>query len=1282
MSTKTQTEFVSEAFDTEVTSHDLESMVSALNGAVRSFRDRIDGDDTVEELFRHGGHTDDRYTLRGDMTTRNQDPEDVTVETIIEPLLRELGYTDLAGEVRGASGRVEKKADFSYLIEDEGVGSRHLLIEAEPLNKKLEGRGHGVDQVESWLSRREFESDFGFATDGNRWVFVRYDPDSYTHDRIEDIDLGGVFLELFYNQTGEDADPFEALSDDALDEVRGFLRSFERDNFLSIAADSRRVIRERQEEITDDFYDAYIRTVFGVREDDDRSPRSLVGDGVVAPDEATGEDTRLFAVKTMNRLIFVKFLEDKGLVSPKLLSDLNEMYGDGTGHTRSLYHEFIDPLFFEVMNLKPEDRSKYIDNVEAFDGIPYLNGGLFRPSLGEEGLDERDFDVEDSVMRDVIELLERYSFSAEGGPTDLDPSVLGNVFEKTINYLTTDAGDQNKELGAYYTPKEITRFCAEETVRPALCERMGEYLVDEGVWNDADYETVYALIDDVPAKTSVVTELLDSVVDELRVVDPAMGSGHFLTSVLEEIVNVRRELYSRIGWDDVSDHQMKKETVQENIYGVDIVGPAVEIGKLRLWLSVIGEVTEEDVENLSVGELALPNIAFNLRQGNSLIGYTGFPEVTEDGDTTLHTYQEDTVRSRYEEIIDEIEAYERAGWEGEPEKAEEHLLRAFDLLEDARGELVDDIHQEFVEAGVEDITPDEVDEFDPFHWVLEFAEVYADGGFDVIVGNPPWDRLKPLRDDFFSRYDPEFRTRMPNDKDAKQEELLDREDVAEAWEEYNTNMERRMEYYSNSPAYKLQSPTVAGKAAATENDLSALFLERVYNLANQTGYVAQVLPGAIFNGASAKDLRTHMLDETQMLRLAIFSNRGIFDNIHFQYVFGVTVFRNSGTTDVVSGGYRDGEIDLLENINEESVEITRQVLENYSPEARIFPYISKQEEVDVLEKILDNPPISEERNGEWYAEPYAELHRTNDTDRFIENEEDGDYPVLGGSNIYQYAYSPDYVENLEAPKFWSVDEDVNPDKSAKRRIREKNQRKLKRALYDAFDGTGSQKGFVNDMLEEHRGEPLSVDDVLLDCTQYRVTFRDIARANDERTIIAAVIPDSTVCHNTIHTVRPYKFDPDEEDLSDQPLHGVYERVFSDEELFVALGLINSIPFDFLMRTKIDTHIVMYKFEESQVPRLTEGDDYFEYIWTRAARLNCYGDEFEEMRERLDVEPATAESERRELQAEIDAAAFHAYGLNKEETEFVLDDFHRVQNPRVMDEAYFEMVKEKYAELSS
>ena len=129
---------------------------------------------------------------------------------------------------------------------------------------------------------------------------------------------------------------------------------------------------------------------------------------------------------------------------------------------------------------------------------------------------------------------------------------------------------------------------------------------------------------------------------------------------------------------------------------------------------------------------------------------------------------------------------------------------------------------------------------------------------------------------------------------------------------------------------------------------------------------------------------------------------------------------------------------------------------------------------------------------------------------------------------------------------------------------------------------------------------------------------------------------------------------------------------------MATGLLNSIAFDFLMRTKVETHIVKRELLESQIPRLTEDDDWFHYISERAARLNCYGNEFEEMCERLGgIEPATEQHERRELQAEIDAAAFHAYGLERRDVKFVLDDFHRVENPKLMDEEYFDLVFEKY-----
>jgi hypothetical protein len=237
-------------------------------------------------------------------------------------------------------------------------------------------------------------------------------------------------------------------------------------------------------------------------------------------------------------------------------------------------------------------------------------------------------------------------------------------------------------------------------------------------------------------------------------------------------------------------------------------------------------------------------------------------------------------------------------------------------------------------------------------------------------------------------------------------------------------------------------------------------------------------------------------------------------------------------------------------------------------------------------------------------------------------------------------------------------------------------------MFEAFDGSGSMKQFVDGLLEDTRGQPLSPKDVLLPSTEYGLGFRRVARGTDERTMISAVVPPGPVCDYSFYVVKPFEIDPSEDDIEQFPMHGAYERIFSDEELFVALDLFNSLPFDFLIRRKIDNSIPIYSFKEIQVPDLTAGDDWFEYIWRRAARLNCYGEAFAEMRERLGgIEPATETAERRRLQAEIDAAAFHAYGLEREQTAFVVENFHRVQNPRMVDEAYFGSVLGFYDELA-
>ena len=314
-----------------------------------------------------------------------------------------------------------------------------------------------------------------------------------------------------------------------------------------------------------------------------------------------------------------------------------------------------------------------------------------------------------------------------------------------------------------------------------------------------------------------------------------------------------------------------------------------------------------------------------------------------------------------------------------------------------------------------------------------------------------------------------------------------------------------------------------------------------------------------------------------------------------------------------------------------AITIPREVLSQYSLKARIFPNITHPEEVGILESIVSHPPLGEEIEEKWNVTPHRELDRSRASDRFVEEENEGDYPVYGGANIHQFQHDNTFDSSLDSPSLWSVDED-RPDLSAKYRVRERayNGGTPKKDIYEAFGGpktSKSQKGFVNDLLQEHRGQDLCMDDLLPDFTEYRIIYRDIARPTDERTMISTVLPKGLVCVHTLQTFSPYEVNPEQDDLSEYPLRSIYERAYDDKELFVITGLLNSIPFDYLMRTKVDSHIVRFKLEESQVPRLTEGDNWFHYISDRAARLNCYGEKFEEMREFLEERGYTVHTRR-------------------------------------------------------
>jgi len=354
--------------------------------------------------------------------------------------------------------------------------------------------------------------------------------------------------------------------------------------------------------------------------------------------------------------------------------------------------------------------------------------------------------------------------------------VLGHIFEQTVN---------QKEMGAYYTPEEITGFMARQTIHPYLLDQLNKA---EG--------TSYESIDDVFSlsepnagerveqqaladggvlahkvnagaieQTHVETLYFD-VLKDVRVLDPAVGSGAFLLAAQEVLLDVYLqcieyfvekeetepwELTSRIKdeIDTIRDANgtvtlyAKREVILNNLYGVDIDEGAVEICKLRLWLSMVADIEDEPSE-----VEPLPNIDFNIRQGNSLIGQVdAVIESNDDGDSELDAWER---KARFEDVKEAIQNHKSAESSAEARKWRKEAEARID---EHREKFDDILRGEFQDAGFDNITVDELRDWSPFHWPLEFAGVFEEGGFDVFIGNPPWDMLYANRDDFFIRYD-------------------------------------------------------------------------------------------------------------------------------------------------------------------------------------------------------------------------------------------------------------------------------------------------------------------------------------------------------------------------------------------------------------------------------------------------------------------------------------------------------------------------------------------------
>jgi len=437
--------------------------------------------------------------------------------------------------------------------------------------------------------------------------------------------------------------------------------------------------------------------------------------------EAKGVNTVEFAKKLMGQIVFLYFLQKKGWLGVEKGKDwgtgphnfLRRLANGEYGRYENFFNDILEPLFYDTL---ATDRGHDAWCSRFKCRIPFLNGGLFEPPAGynwrktELLLPDRLFTNDDKFEEGiygtgVLDVFDRYNFTVnEAEPLEkevaIDPEMLGKVFENLIEE------NRRKGLGAYYTPREIVHYMCQETLINHLIASMGQ----RGVHlTRTDVETFVRLgeqishYEAVEAKYSITmpkaiqqhARVLDEKLAHMRVCDPAVGSGAFPVGMMMEIVRCRCALTPYFNdFHERTPYHFKRHCIQNTIYGVDIDSGAVDIAKLRLWLSLV--VDEEETKHIK----PLPNLDFKIVTGNSLLG---FPYRTKSSEAV------EALKTRFFEETDHD--------------------RKIELKKRIEGQLAASLATSKTDLGYQ-VT---------FDFKIYFSEVFdSQGGFDVVIANPPY----------------------------------------------------------------------------------------------------------------------------------------------------------------------------------------------------------------------------------------------------------------------------------------------------------------------------------------------------------------------------------------------------------------------------------------------------------------------------------------------------------------------------------------------------------------
>lgn len=470
-------------------------------------------------------------------------------------------------------------------------------------------------------------------------------------------------------------------------------------------------------------------------------------------DKVTARD---FCKKLLGQIVFLYFLQKKGWMGSPTGNyksadgdkDFMKNFFEQAGADDTFYTVWLTKLFYDTLNKEREN-----DDFEMPDKsivkIPYLNGGLF-----DKESEKHDFlTFPKELFTDLFDFFNRFNFTIyENSPEEhtvaVDPEMLGHIFENLL--------EDNKDKGTFYTPKEIVHYMTQESLIEYLVTHLGEN-TKEGI-------DLFVKQKDKEQLSDEQLNEINSLLDKVKICDPAIGSGAFPMGLLQEIFTLKERIAFDLGYSVWSPATVKENIIQNSIYGVDIEKGAVDIAQLRFWLSLI---VDADVPK------ALPNLAYKIVVGNSLVSKFEDEVIEIDWSTDSAKgglFAQELIEKKIDllkQISEKQKSYFKAKGQKKEKLAKEIRTLKLDILSTELKVMIEtkgtalDRNAKPTKKQMEGFLQTEgwckaldkiqhlknnEEPFSHFDWALDFPELLNPliiedkdkRGFDIVIGNPPY----------------------------------------------------------------------------------------------------------------------------------------------------------------------------------------------------------------------------------------------------------------------------------------------------------------------------------------------------------------------------------------------------------------------------------------------------------------------------------------------------------------------------------------------------------------